>query len=195
MALYATHDERKNYLSRKPFRRFESLRLRFSRSLAGMVNFSRVPQQWDDEAILRRRASKGRTLMVSAVKGVSHVLGNIKNVAENQNVLLPLVTCMSQWGRVDTPSIEVLTPLVIEFYSLAGYPDPTGLEAVAHQDAWGIKRCLTLLRRKWSRAETPKDLWILIVFNHRPISSISDILSSLNSPAPGSPCSDAGEAL
>ncbi|CAE7197320.1 hypothetical protein AK812_SmicGene350 [Symbiodinium microadriaticum] len=118
-----------------------------------MVNFSRVPQQWDDVAALRRRASRGRTLMVSAVKGVSHVLGNIKNAAENRDVLLPLVRCMAQMGRVDTPSIEVLSPLVIEFYSLAGYPDPAGLEAVAHQDAWGIKRCLTLLRRKWSRNE------------------------------------------
>ena len=98
--------------------------------------------------------------MVSAVKGVSHVLGNIKNAAENRDVLLPLVRCMAQMGRVDTPSIEVLSPLVIEFYSLAGYPDPAGLEAVAHQDAWGIKRCLTLLRRKWSRNEVPKELRI-----------------------------------
>lgn len=133
---------------------FEASAFTFDR----MVNFSRVPQEWDDVAALRRRASKGRTLMVSATKGISHVLGNIKNVAENRDVLLPLVRCMCSAGRVDTPSLELLTPLVIEFYSLAGYPDPSELEAVAHQDAWGIKRCLTLLRRKWSRSETPKDV-------------------------------------
>ncbi|CAE7808331.1 unnamed protein product [Symbiodinium microadriaticum] len=95
--------------------------------------------------------------MVSTVKDVSQVLGNIKNVAENYDVLFPLVQRMSACGRVDTPAVDDITPLVVEFYSETGFPDTANLEALAHQDAWGIKRCLTLVRRKWSRAETPKD--------------------------------------
>lgn len=124
---------------------------------ATMVDFSKVPKQWDSIATLRKRAIKGRRLMVSTVKDVSQVLGNIKNVAENFEVLLPLVECMSKCGRVDSPSVDDITPLVVEFYSEAGFPDTANLEALAHQDSWGIKRCLTLLRRKWSRGESPKD--------------------------------------
>ena len=122
-----------------------------------MVDFSGVPEAWDGEPLLRRRAAKGQSLMVSTVRDVPQVLGNIKNVAANYDVLAPLVTKMAVAGVIETPSLEVLTPLVIEFYSLAGYPDPVGVHALAHQDAWGLKRCLTLLRRKWSRGEVPKD--------------------------------------
>lgn len=112
-----------------------------------MVDFSKVPQAWDDIATLRRRAQKGRSLMVSTTRGVNQVLGNIKNVAENHEILRPLVACMSKCGVVDTPPVEKLSELVAEFYGLAGFPEPAGIEALAHQDAWGIKRCLSLLRR------------------------------------------------
>ena len=122
-----------------------------------MVDFSKIPQTWDDISALRRRAQKGRSMMVSTTQGISQVLGNIKNVSENHEILRPLVLEMSKNGVVETPPVEKLSQLVVEFYSLAGYPDPGNIEALAHQDAWGIKRCLSLVRRKWSRAETPKD--------------------------------------
>ena len=137
-----------------------------------MVDFSKVPKEWESNATLRKRAMKGRRLMVSTVKDVSQVLGNIKNVAENYDVLFPLVQRMSACGRVDTPAVDDITPLVVEFYSETGFPDTANLEALAHQDAWGIKRCLTLVRRKWSRAETPKD-------HHCAINGITQI-DSLN---------------
>ena len=124
-----------------------------------MVDFSKISEEWEAQATLRRRASKGKSLMVSTLRDVPQVLGNIKNVAENHEVLLPLVKRMSAAGALDTPAVETLAGFVLEFYSLAGYPDPVRAHALAHQDAWGIKRCLTLLRRKWSRQEMPKDSW------------------------------------
>ena len=122
-----------------------------------MLDFSNIAEEWEAQAPLRRRASKGKSLMVSTVKEVPQVLGNTKNVAENSDVLMPLIKRMAAAGILETPSVETLSPMVLEFYALAGYPDPAGAPALAHQDAWGIKRCLTLVRRKWSRQEMPKD--------------------------------------
>ena len=122
-----------------------------------MPDFSKIAEEWDAQPLLRRRAAKGKALLVSTLKDVPQVLGNIKNMAENSDVLKPIVLRMSAEGILDTPSVETLTAVVLEFYSLAGYPDPLGAHALAHQDAWGMKRCLTLLRRKWSRQEIPKD--------------------------------------
>ena len=122
-----------------------------------MAGFSKLPEQWDAVPNLRRRAAKGRSLLVSAVKDMNQILGNIKNVAENSDVLRPIVETMTSAGNLETPSIEVLSPLILEFYGLASHPSPEQAAALAHQDAWGVKRCLTLLRRKWSRQEMPKD--------------------------------------
>ena len=122
-----------------------------------MVNFSKIPEQWDAVPSLRRRAAKGRSLLVSATTGIKQILGNVKNIAENYEVLKPIVETMTNVGNIETPGIDTLSPLLLEFYGLASYPSPEEAAGLAHQDAWGVKRCLTLLRRKWARQEIPKD--------------------------------------
>ena len=85
-----------------------------------MLDFSNIAEEWEAQAPLRRRASKGKSLMVSTVKDVPQVLGNIKNVAENSDVLMPLIKRMAAAGILETPSVETLGPMVLEFYALAG---------------------------------------------------------------------------
>ena len=122
-----------------------------------VVKLDGLAKVWESDFSLRQRASKGRSLMISTIPGISQVLGNVKNVAANVATLKPLVGMMSAQGIVDTPSVDMLAPVCAEFLELANYPNKDDLQTIAHQDAWGIKRCLTLCRRKWSKTETPKD--------------------------------------
>ena len=125
-----------------------------------IVNFSSLPDTWENMPGLRRRVVKGRPLLVSTTPGCKQVLGNVKNLAANYEVLKPVLQCMAKSGVVDTPSVDVMGPLVLELFGNAGYPNPGAAEDMAHQEAWAIKRCLTLARRKWSRPggpEIPKD--------------------------------------
>ncbi|CAE7847204.1 unnamed protein product [Symbiodinium necroappetens] len=77
---------------------------------------------------------------------MNQILGNIKNVAENSDVLRPIVETMTSAGNLETPSIEVLSPLILEFYGLASHPSPEQAAALAHQDAWGDARAAELVR-------------------------------------------------
>lgn len=125
-----------------------------------MVNFSSVPDAWENTPCLRRRVVKGKRLMLSTTPEISQVLGNVKNLAANNEVLKPVLACMVKCGVVKTPSVEVLAPLVLDLFGNAGYPNTAAAEDMAHQEAWGIKRCLNFARRKWSRPggpEIPKD--------------------------------------
>lgn len=121
-----------------------------------MVNFSKVPGAWEDNAAVRRRVVKGKRLMLSTTPGIPQVLGNVKNLAANYDILKPILECMVKCGVVSTPSLETLSPLILELFGNAGYPNPAGAEDMAHQEAWGIKRCLNLARRKWSRPGGPE---------------------------------------
>ena len=69
-----------------------------------MVNFSKIPEQWDAVPSLRRRAAKGRSLLVSATTGIKQILGNVKNIAENYEVLKPIVETMTNVGNIETPA-------------------------------------------------------------------------------------------
>ena len=121
-----------------------------------------LPELWEQNRDLRRRVARGYCMMVSTTKGVVQVLGNVKNVSANVDVLKPLVEIMAENGMVDTPAVEDLSDVCEAFLKLANYPDLNNVATAAHQDAWGMKRCLTLCRRKWSKSETPKDWWSVI---------------------------------
>ena len=139
-----------------------------------------LPELWDDDRCLRRRVGKGYCMMVSTTKGVRQVLGNLKNVSANADVLEPVVKLMAANGVVDTPPVEDLSDVCEAFLRLANYPDEANITTAAHQDAWGIKRCLTLCRRKWSKPETPKD-WC----NHKCM-NVADCSFSSSHPPPSS---------
>ena len=123
-----------------------------------VVNLDGLAETWEAIYELRKRAASGHSLLVSTVPGLPQVLGNIKNVAANAAVLKPLVQMMGEQGIINTPSLELLDPVCQKFLQLANYPKEDDVVALAHQDAWGLKRCLTLCRRKFIKAEVPKDL-------------------------------------
>ena len=106
---------------------------------------------------LRNQAAKGRCLMKSTVQGCLQCLGNLKDCSENYLVLKIVLDLMLCSCTIDSPSVDLVIPCCTTFLELANYPDKDMIAAMAVRDAWGIKRCLTTLRRKWVRHEVPKD--------------------------------------
>ena len=101
-----------------------------------------LPEVWDDDRCLRRHVGKGYCMMVSTTKGVRQVFGNLKNVSAKADVLEPVVKLMAANGVADTPPVEDLSDVCEAFLRLANYPDEANITTAAHQDTWGIKRCL-----------------------------------------------------
>ena len=118
---------------------------------------SQVDQQWEAQRDLRQRCSKGGGLMINAKGKPGAIQGTLANVAANASVLAPITGRMAQNGVIKAPSVEVLTALVFDFYVAANFPKLEIAPSLAHQDAWAIKRCLTTLRRKWQRRESPRE--------------------------------------
>ncbi len=114
-----------------------------------------VDMQWESQRDLRQRCCKGLSLMVN-VKGKGPVMGTLANITANHTVLAAITGRMAQNGVIKTPPVDSLSALVFDFYVLANFPDTATAATLAHQDAWAIKRCLTTLRRKWQRHETPR---------------------------------------
>ncbi|CAE7840759.1 unnamed protein product [Symbiodinium sp. CCMP2592] len=106
---------------------------------------------------LRSQAAKGQCLMKSTVMGCLQCLGNLKDCSENHLVLRTVLDLMRCSRTIDSPSVDVIIPCCTTFFELSNYPDKDMIPAMAVRDAWGIKRSLTTLRRKWVRAEKPKD--------------------------------------
>jgi len=114
-----------------------------------------VDMQWEAQRDLRQRCSKGLSLMVN-VKGKGPVIGSLANITANHAVLASITGRMAMNGVIKTPPVDQLSALVFNFYVLANFPEMTTAATLAHQDAWAIKRCMTTLRRKWQRNETPR---------------------------------------
>ncbi|CAE7683038.1 unnamed protein product [Symbiodinium sp. CCMP2592] len=106
---------------------------------------------------LRSQAAKGQCLMKSTVMGCLQCLGNLKDCSENHLVLRTVLDLMRCSRTIDSPSVDVIIPCCTTFFELSNYPDKDMIPAMAVRDAWGIKRSLTTLRRKWVRSEKPKD--------------------------------------
>ena len=83
--------------------------------------------------------------------------GSLKDCCENHEVLEAVLAIMASCATVDTPSVDAVSEAVQKYCEVANYPDKDGIPNLAHRDAWSIKRCLTSLKRKWVRNETPKD--------------------------------------
>ena len=122
-----------------------------------VATLATVPMEWEGNGALAARARAGMSLMTPTVPGLRHCLGSLKDCADNYAVLKPILQGMLASLTVDTPSVDLLGAKVKLFLQLSNYPDPAGINTVAHRDAWSIKRSLSTLKRKWSRQEMPKD--------------------------------------
>ena len=121
------------------------------------VDLKELPTAWEGIRSIRNQIQGGRSLMVSTVAGMAGVLGNLKDCSENSECLMAILERMKASLTCDTPGVDILSVACRVALELCRYDDQEGLAAVAHRDAWGMKRCLSTLRRKWARNETPKD--------------------------------------
>ena len=121
------------------------------------VDLTSLPGKWEDLRELRSQVAGGRSLMVSSTVQTTCCLGNLKDCAANHAAIREVLNCMVVACTTRTPGIDLLSTACQSFLQLAHYPDETTLNAIGHRDAWGLKRCLSTLRRKWVRAERPKD--------------------------------------
>ena len=121
------------------------------------ADLKNLPQKWENVRELRGQVADGRSLMLSTVAHTNSCMGNLRDCSANYYALLEVLNCMVLSCTIRTPKVDVLGVACTEFLQLARYPDASTLVAIAHRDAWGIKRCLSTLKRKWMRNEVPKD--------------------------------------
>ena len=115
-----------------------------------LATLATTPVEWES-------AAAGYSMMASTVPGVNSCLGNLRDCSANYAVLLPVLNSMVAAITIETPGIDLLSEKCKVFLELSNYPCQGNILGVAHRDAWGIKRCLTTLKRKWTRLEVPKD--------------------------------------
>ena len=123
---------------------------------------------WMDEVLdslekhreFRVRCLEGRNLTVgmllSTVPPKSVVRGSLDCCKLNVRLIKAFLTPMAKSTCIFNPPIFLVQGAMLEFHGRNGYPNPDGLLAVASEDAKGIKRMLSFLRRKFSREEMPR---------------------------------------
>lgn len=118
-----------------------------------------LPALWESQRALRQRSISGKPLVTGIMSrrhGVEVCVGSMACVKLNHEVLKPITSAMAESACLQTPGLELLFHEVLAFHVSAGYPDEKQMAAVAHADAWGLKRMLNFLRRKWYKEETPR---------------------------------------
>ena len=115
-----------------------------------------VDQVWEGQRDLRSRCAQGGCLMLNPT-GTGPVLASLKSIKANVEILAVITQRMAQHGRIASAGVDALSSVVLDFYVAANFPMDALAPSLAHQDAWGIKRCLTFLRRKWGRREVARD--------------------------------------
>ena len=121
------------------------------------ADLSKLPASWESVRKLRSQSSRGFSVFVSTVEGQTSCRGNKKDCSVNYDALMCILELMLASRTVDTPGVDKLSEVCKDFLEMSNFPDKSAIPVVAHRDAWSAKRCLTFLKRKWARNETPKD--------------------------------------
>ncbi|CAE7621699.1 unnamed protein product [Symbiodinium sp. CCMP2592] len=121
-----------------------------------VADLTDLPAQWESIRKLRAQAARGYSLFASTIQGQRGCLGSLKDCGANHEALKVILVLMVKSRTVETPAVDDLSEKVRAFFEEVNYPDKNSLAAVAHQDAWSAKRCLTTLKRKWIRHEDEK---------------------------------------
>ena len=119
-----------------------------------------VYEVWEENRVLRQRARSGRSIMVG-VRRKSDLqevcLGTLKCASLKAFMCQGIVSRMAESGILKNPPLGRLYSELVKFQQQNGSEVGHSLLALAHVDAWGLKRVLTILRRKWARGEQPRD--------------------------------------
>lgn len=113
--------------------------------------------QWAEQAQLRKRAVNKKILLTD-VAGKVQVHPTLSSLRENHNLLKAYTKHMASAGVIHT-CIEAVREPITRFYRENAPEENMGddLRLVAHGSAFMAKRMLCMLKRKWKRAEFPRD--------------------------------------
>ena len=119
-----------------------------------------VWEDWELLRPLRQRAAVGRSLLVGVRRKTDSaevVVGTLKCAQLNCEMVRRLTLRMAKHGVIKNPPLGRLYHEFVSFHQQNGPLTGDDVLVASHADAWGLKRILTLMRRKWSRDEMPRD--------------------------------------
>ena len=94
------------------------------------------------------------------VDQVEVCVGTLKCAARNSWIVKTVTGRMAKEGVVKCPPLGRLFAEMLSFHQQNGPLTDQNILAVAHSDAWGLKRIMSFCRRKWVRDETPRVAWL-----------------------------------
>ncbi|CAE7828819.1 unnamed protein product [Symbiodinium sp. CCMP2592] len=123
-----------------------------------------LPEKWEMIRAFRRRSQEGRSLargLHQPGHGDNEVVTASLDCAKlNSELLLITLKLMADHACIFVPPVYLLQGACLEFHSNCGFPDASALAVAGSSDGWAIKRLLNVLKRKWNRPETPRDVTI-----------------------------------
>ena len=120
-----------------------------------------VPIHWEQRRHFRARSLRGRSLLQGvflpsdAKKEV--IVSSLECCQLNAEVLSTVLRLMGDNACIFVPPMPLLSAVTLEFHSHSGFPCADSLASTAYSDSKGLKRMLSLLRRKWRREEYPRE--------------------------------------
>ena len=131
--------------------------------------FYGIYEEWEKEKGLRQLALKGQGIMQGVRRKVDQVevcVGTLRCAARNSFIIKTVTQRMVQHGVVKCPPLGRLFGQMLAFHQQNGPLTDQNILAVAHSDAWGLKRLMSFCRRKWARDETPRVACLHQLFSH-----------------------------
>ena len=122
--------------------------------------FAGFYQNWETLRSLQQRAIRSRSILLGVHRKVHEaevVVGSLKCSALNAKLIRMFAERMAKHGVIRNPPLARLFGQFLSFHWENGLLSGEPLNAVAHADAWGLKRLLTCMRRTWSRGESPRE--------------------------------------
>ena len=120
-------------------------------------------EEWEKDRQIKDLARAGRCLMSGLRRKLDNqevVVGTLKCAALNVPILSTVVSRMATNGILKNPPLGRLYCEFLSFHQQWNPRPGQELPPIAHADAWGAKRLLTFLKRKWSRTEMPRDPYL-----------------------------------
>ena len=119
-----------------------------------------VWEDWESIRALRQRAAVGRSLMLGVRRKTDSAevcVGTLKCAQLNCELVRMLSRRMAKHGVIKNPRLGRLYHEFVSFHQQNGPLVGDAVLVASHADAWGLKRLLTLMRRKFARDEYPRD--------------------------------------
>ena len=121
--------------------------------------FQGVYETWETVRALRQRALQGRCILLGVRRKSDQaevIVGSLKVAGLNVKLVRMVSERMACHGIVRNPPLARLYGQFLSFHQQNGNLTGDTLHHVSHADAWGLKRILSFMRRKWKRGEQPR---------------------------------------